>query len=254
MTFSSMSPGRRKHGGVYVLISLNDAILERLSSFLALILQTISHEPTTLKQQPRRHTKLSSVWGNSAYLQWLLQTCRCTIESLVLGCTTAWLGNSSAQVCKKLQSVANVAQSITQARIPTFGSIYISRSIGRTANIINELSHQSFVVLPAPVGRSLKANTTWLRNSTFPSVIRLPKVPPWARVLSNSYLLHWTLSRKIMCYSGTALELPLYSARDPGSMQMTGVGWTEFVSSHCDHVSFLQRLRFPPTLQRCTGS
>lgn len=103
MTFSSMSPGRRKHGGVYVLISLNDAILERLSSFLALILQTISHEPTTLKQQPRRHTKLSSVWGNSAYLQWLLQTCRCTIESLVLGCTTAWLGNSSAQVRKKLQ-------------------------------------------------------------------------------------------------------------------------------------------------------
>ena len=43
---------------------------------------------------------------------------RCTIESILLGCMTAWYGNCSALNRKALQRVVRSAQRITRGKIP----------------------------------------------------------------------------------------------------------------------------------------
>ena len=63
---------------------------------------------------------------------------RCTIESILSGCITAWSGSCSAQDCKKLQKVMNVAHSITQTSLPSIDSVYTSRCLGKAASIIKE--------------------------------------------------------------------------------------------------------------------
>eukprot|EP00061_Rhincodon_typus_P015909 g43851.t1 len=45
----------------------------------------------------------------------LTNVCRCTIESILSRCITAWCGNCSAQDRKKLQKVVCTAQTITEA-------------------------------------------------------------------------------------------------------------------------------------------
>eukprot|EP00061_Rhincodon_typus_P005706 g25549.t1 len=66
---------------------------------------------------------------------------RCTIESKLTGCIMAWCGNCSAQGCKKLQKVVCIAQTITEANLPSMDSIYMARYHGKVANIIKDPSH-----------------------------------------------------------------------------------------------------------------
>ncbi|XP_078080812.1 multidrug and toxin extrusion protein 2-like isoform X2 [Mustelus asterias] len=49
------------------------------------------------------------------------------------GCFTAWYGSCSAQDRKKLQTVVNVAQSITQTSLPSIDSVYTSHCLGKAA-------------------------------------------------------------------------------------------------------------------------
>eukprot|EP00061_Rhincodon_typus_P007914 g30066.t1 len=57
---------------------------------------------------------------------------RCTIESMLSGCITAWYGNCSAQDRKKLQKVVYTAQTITGGNLPSMDSIYTARCWGKT--------------------------------------------------------------------------------------------------------------------------
>eukprot|EP00061_Rhincodon_typus_P006994 g28216.t1 len=63
---------------------------------------------------------------------------RCTIESILSGCITAWYGNCSD---KKLQKVVCTAQTITEANLPSMDSIYMARCRRKAANIIKDPSH-----------------------------------------------------------------------------------------------------------------
>ena len=66
---------------------------------------------------------------------------RCTIESILSGCITAWYDSCSAQDHKELQKVVNVAQSITQTSLPSIDSVYTSRCLGKAASIIKDPTH-----------------------------------------------------------------------------------------------------------------
>eukprot|EP00061_Rhincodon_typus_P006113 g26409.t1 len=63
---------------------------------------------------------------------------RCPIESILSRCITAWYGNCSDQDRKKLQKVVRTAQTITEANLPSMGSIYTARCCGKGANIIKD--------------------------------------------------------------------------------------------------------------------
>eukprot|EP00061_Rhincodon_typus_P012812 g38773.t1 len=96
---------------------------------------------------------------------------RCTIESILSGCITAWYGNCSAQDRKKIQKVARTAQTITEAKLPSTDSIYTACCHGKAANIIKDPSHPGNDHLHAPPSsrryRSLNTCTSRFRNSFF---------------------------------------------------------------------------------------
>eukprot|EP00061_Rhincodon_typus_P004563 g22883.t1 len=75
---------------------------------------------------------------------------RCTIESILSSCITAWYGNCSAQDRKKLQKVVCTAQTITEANLPSIDSFYMACCCRKAANAIKDpvmtsynLSHQA---------------------------------------------------------------------------------------------------------------
>jgi len=115
---------------------------------------------------------------------------RCTIESILSGCITAWYGNCSAQDRKKLQKVVCTAQTITEANLPSLESIYTARCRRKATNITKDPSHPGNNLLqPLPLGRryrSLNAHTNRLKNSLFP----LPSHDPNAEWTLNPRLLN----------------------------------------------------------------
>ena len=69
---------------------------------------------------------------------------RCTIESTLSGCFTAWYGSCSVQDCKKLQRVVNEAQSIMQTSLPSTDSVNTSRCLRKAASMIKDPTHPTF--------------------------------------------------------------------------------------------------------------
>ncbi|XP_078266330.1 uncharacterized protein LOC144599387 [Rhinoraja longicauda] len=101
---------------------------------------------------------------------------RCTVESILTGCITAWFSNLNAQERKRLQQVVNTAQSITGSDLPTIEGIYQSRCLKKAASIMRDPHHPGHTLIsPLPSGRyrSLKTVTSRFRNSFFPTAIRL---------------------------------------------------------------------------------
>ncbi|XP_051899918.1 uncharacterized protein LOC127586112 [Pristis pectinata] len=93
------------------------------------------------------------------------------------GCITAWYSNCSAQDRKKLQRVVDTAQRITDTSLPSLDSVFTSRCLGEAAGIIKDPTHPGhslFSLLPSGRRyRSLRARTTRLKDSFYPTVIRL---------------------------------------------------------------------------------
>ena len=106
---------------------------------------------------------------------------RCTIESILSGCITAWYGSCSAQDRKKLQRVVNEAQSIMQTSLPSIDSVYTSRCLDKAANIIKDPTHHGhslFHLLPSGKRyKSLRSRPNRLKNSFFPAAVRLLNGP-----------------------------------------------------------------------------
>ncbi len=101
----------------------------------------------------------------------------CTVESILTGCFTCLVGNSTAGNRKALQRVVRTARHIVGGELPSLQDIYTRRCIRKARRIINDSSHPShrlFSLLPS--GRclsSIRSRTSRLRDSFFPQAIRL---------------------------------------------------------------------------------
>eukprot|EP00061_Rhincodon_typus_P000981 g13356.t1 len=137
----------RKKGGEHTSIYSNGTEVERVKSikFLRVTitnnLSWISHVDATVKKAQQHLFFLRQLRKFGMSVRSLTNFYRCTIESALSGCTTAWYGNCSAQDSKKLQKVVCVAQIITEANFPSMDSIYMAHCRRKAANIIKDPSH-----------------------------------------------------------------------------------------------------------------
>ena len=77
---------------------------------------------------------------------------RCTIESILSGCITAWYCNCTALNHKALQRVVRSAQCITGGKLPALHDTYSTRCHRKAKKIVkdnNHLSHCLFTPLPS---------------------------------------------------------------------------------------------------------
>eukprot|EP00061_Rhincodon_typus_P015148 g42667.t1 len=137
----------RKKGGEHDPIYIFGTVVERVKSikFLRVTItgdmSWTSHVDATVKRAQRlfflRRLRKFGMSRRS-----LTNFYRCTIESTLSGCITAWCGNSSAQDCKKLQKVVCTAQT-TETNLPSMDSKHAACCRGKAANIIKDPSHQN---------------------------------------------------------------------------------------------------------------
>uniref|UniRef100_A0AAZ3QEV2 Reverse transcriptase domain-containing protein n=1 Tax=Oncorhynchus tshawytscha TaxID=74940 RepID=A0AAZ3QEV2_ONCTS len=101
----------------------------------------------------------------------------CNIESILIGCISAWYGNCSASDRKALQRVVCTAQYITGVKLPTIQDLYTRRCQRKALKIVKDPSHPShrlFSLLPhGKWYRSAKYRTKRLLNSFYPQTMRL---------------------------------------------------------------------------------
>ena len=107
----------------------------------------------------------------------LTNFCRCTIESILLGCITAWYGNCTTLNRKALQRVVRSAQRITGGKLPALHDTYSTRCHRKTKRIIKENNHPSHCLFTRSRRRGQyrcnKAGTDRLKNSFYLKAIRL---------------------------------------------------------------------------------
>jgi hypothetical protein len=68
---------------------------------------------------------------------------RCTIETTLSGCITAWYGNCTACNCRALQGVVRSAQSITGGTLPALQDTYSTRCHRKAKKIIKDINYLS---------------------------------------------------------------------------------------------------------------
>eukprot|EP00061_Rhincodon_typus_P005337 g24716.t1 len=106
----------RKKGGEHTPIYINGTEVERMKSikFLGVMITDNmswpSHVNATVKKVQQRLFFLRRVRKFGMSIRSLTNFYRCTIESVLSGCITAWYSNCSAQDSKKLQKVVCTAQ------------------------------------------------------------------------------------------------------------------------------------------------
>eukprot|EP00061_Rhincodon_typus_P013268 g39537.t1 len=136
-----------KKEGEHSPIYINGTDVERVNSikFLRVIitdnLSWTSHVDATVKKAQQRLFFLRQLRKFGMSTRILTNFYRCTIESILFRCITAWYGNCCAQDHKKLQEVVCTAQIITEANLPSMDSIYMAHCHGKAANIIKDPSH-----------------------------------------------------------------------------------------------------------------
>eukprot|EP00061_Rhincodon_typus_P004179 g21935.t1 len=100
-----------KWSGEYAPSYTNEAEVERVETinFLRVMitnnLSWISHIDVTVKKGQQHLFFLRQLRKFEISIRSLTNFYRCTIESILARCITAWYGNCSAQDCKKLQKV-----------------------------------------------------------------------------------------------------------------------------------------------------
>ncbi|KAI3376843.1 hypothetical protein L3Q82_000416 [Scortum barcoo] len=77
---------------------------------------------------------------------------RCTIESILTGCITAWYSSCTTLNRKALQRVVKAAQHITRTEMPSMEDLYTQQCRRKATKIIKDPSHPSyklFCLLPS---------------------------------------------------------------------------------------------------------
>ena len=93
---------------------------------------------------------------------------RCTIESILLGCITAWYGNCTALNRKALQRVVQSAQQVTGGKPHAFQNTYSTRCHRKDKKIIKDNNHPSHcLVTPTTIqkARSVQVHQSWDRET-----------------------------------------------------------------------------------------
>ena len=100
-----------------------------------------------------------------------------TIESILSGCITTWMGSSNKKDYLALRRVVHSAERTIRCSLPDLRDIYSQRCRSKANKIIKEPSHPAnhlFSLLPSGKRyRSIKARTNRMRNSFYPKAIRL---------------------------------------------------------------------------------
>ena len=92
---------------------------------------------------------------------------RCTIESILAGCITAWYGNCSALNRKALQRVVRSAQRITGGKLPALQDTYTTRCYRKAIDHQGLQPPEPLPVHPAIIqkARSVQMHQSWDRET-----------------------------------------------------------------------------------------
>ena len=174
---------RRGQSTGHAPIHINGAAVERVSSFRFLGVHisedlTWDHHADIITRTARQRLFfLRRLRRINMDPRILCNFYRCTIESILTGCITAWYGSCTALKRKALQRVVNAARRITRSELPSMEVLYQQRSRKKASKILKDPfhpSHKLFCLLPSGRRfRSIRTRTTRLKDSFFPQAIRL---------------------------------------------------------------------------------
>ena len=102
---------------------------------------------------------------------------RCSIESVLTYGILSWFGSSSAADRKSLQRIIKTAHNIINQQLPTMDTIFNSRCLQKTHNILKDSYHPAnylFELLPSGKRyRSIRTRTTRFINSFYPKAVTI---------------------------------------------------------------------------------
>ncbi|KAI3354737.1 hypothetical protein L3Q82_004570 [Scortum barcoo] len=138
---------RRRQREEHAPLSINGTTVERVNSFRFLGVHisedlTWTHHTDFITKSARqrlfflrrlRRLNMDSRIFCSFY--------RCTIESILTGCITAWYSSCTALNRKALQRVVKAAQHITRTELPSMEDLYTQRCRKKATKIIKDPSH-----------------------------------------------------------------------------------------------------------------
>ncbi|KAI3352565.1 hypothetical protein L3Q82_005501 [Scortum barcoo] len=114
---------RRRQREEHAPLSINGTTVERVNSFLGVHISedlTWTHHTDFITKSARQRLfflrRLRRLNMDSRIL---CSFYRCTIESILTGCITAWYSSCTALNCKALQRVVKAAQHITRMELPS---------------------------------------------------------------------------------------------------------------------------------------
>uniref|UniRef100_A0A8C7T6I6 Reverse transcriptase domain-containing protein n=1 Tax=Oncorhynchus mykiss TaxID=8022 RepID=A0A8C7T6I6_ONCMY len=175
----------RKQQREHPLIHIEGIAVEKVERFKFLSvhitdkLKLSTHTDSVVKKAQQRLFNLRRLRKFGLSPKTLTNFYRCTIESILSDCITAWYGNCTALNRKALQRMVRSAQRITGDKLPALHDTYSTRCHRKAKKIIkdiNHLSHWLFTPLPSRRRgqyRCIKAGTERLKNSFYLKAIRL---------------------------------------------------------------------------------
>ncbi|XP_064877276.1 uncharacterized protein LOC135572772 [Oncorhynchus nerka] len=146
----------RKQQREHPPIHIDETVVERVVSFKFLGIHITDklnwsiHTDSIVKKVQQRLFNLRRLKKFGLSPKALTNFYRCTIESILSGCITAWYGNCSAHKGKALQRVVRSAQRITGGKLPALQDTYTTRCHRKAIKIVkdnNHLSHCLFTPL-----------------------------------------------------------------------------------------------------------
>uniref|UniRef100_A0A8K9UWL6 Reverse transcriptase domain-containing protein n=1 Tax=Oncorhynchus mykiss TaxID=8022 RepID=A0A8K9UWL6_ONCMY len=175
----------RKQQREHPPIHIDGTVVERVASFKFLgihitdKLNWSTHTDSIVKKAQQRLFNLRRLKKFGLSPKALTNFYRCTIESILAGCITAWYGNCTALNRKALQRVVRSAQRITGGKLPALQDTYTTRCHRKAIKIIKDINHPSHCMF-TPLSsrrrgqyRCIKAGTERLKNSFYLKAIRL---------------------------------------------------------------------------------
>ena len=106
----------------------------------------------------------------------MLRFYRAVVESVLTSSITVWFGNAAQHDRDLLQGVVDTASRIVGCQLPSLESIYGRRVTRRARKIVRDPDHPAnYLFEPLPSGRrfrSIRARTSRLRDSFFPTAVR----------------------------------------------------------------------------------
>ena len=173
----------RKKQDTHTPLHINGETVERVSSFKFLgihIPENLSWAINTtaiVKKAQQRLYFLHTLRKVNLSQQHLRSFYRCSIESVLTYGILPWYGSSSAADRKSLQRIIKTAQNIINQQLPTMDTIFNSRCLQKTHNIMKDSYHPAnylFELLPSgKCYRSIRTRTTRFINSFYPKAVTI---------------------------------------------------------------------------------